>query len=109
MQNAQESFSVAEDCYMKNHFKDSINRSYYSVFYAVKAVLSLEGIDFKRHKDVIAYFNHTYVATEIIPRSFGRKIGQLQQRREKVIMMTFILPQKKKHWSSLIMRKPSLR
>ncbi len=41
MQNAQESFSVAEDCYMKNHFKDSINRSYYSVFYAVKAVLSL--------------------------------------------------------------------
>ena len=80
MQNAQESFSVAEDCYMKNHFKDSINRSYYSVFYAVKAVLSLEGIDFKRHKDVIAYFNHTYVATEIIPRSFGRKIGQLQQR-----------------------------
>ena len=83
MQNAQESFSVAEDCYMKNHFKDSINRSYYSVFYAVKAVLSLEGIDFKRHKDVIAYFNHTYVATEIIPRSFGRKIGQLQQRREK--------------------------
>lgn len=59
------------------------DRSYYSVFYAVKAVLSLEGIDFKRHKDVIAYFNHTYVATEIIPRSFGRKIGQLQQRREK--------------------------
>ena len=41
MQNAQESFSVAEDCYMKNHFKDSINRSYYSVFYAVNDIKML--------------------------------------------------------------------
>ncbi len=37
MQNAQESFSVAENCYMKNHFKDSINRSYYSIILCGKS------------------------------------------------------------------------
>ena len=33
------------------------NRAYYAIFYAIKAVLALENKDFKRHKDVIAYFN----------------------------------------------------
>ena len=31
------------------------------LFHSIKAVLSLEPIDFKRHKDVIAYFNKNYV------------------------------------------------
>ena len=28
------------------------NRAYYAIFYAIRAVLALEEIDFKRHKDV---------------------------------------------------------
>lgn len=83
MQNALESLGVAEDCFKKNHYKDAINRSYYAAFYAVKAMLALEEKDFKRHKDVVAYFNKTYVATGILPREIGRKIARLQQKREK--------------------------
>ena len=41
-------------------YKDSINRCYYAAFYAIKAVLALEGKDFKRHKDAVGYFNQTY-------------------------------------------------
>ena len=63
-------------------FKDSINRSYYAAFYAVKAVLALEDIDFKRHKDVIAYFNQHLVATEKFDREVGRKLARLQKKRE---------------------------
>ena len=33
------------------------NRAYYAIFYAIRAVLAIEEIDFKRHKDVLAYFN----------------------------------------------------
>ena len=58
------------------------NRAYYSIFHAIQAVLSLERIDFKRHKDVIGYFNKNYVNKEIFPRSLGRKIGQAFQIRE---------------------------
>ena len=28
------------------------NRAYYAIFYAIRAVLALEEIDFKRHKDL---------------------------------------------------------
>lgn len=63
--------------------KDSINRSYYAAFYAMKAMLAIEEKDFKRHKDVVAYFNKMYVATEKFPRELGRMIAKLQQLREK--------------------------
>lgn len=80
---SKDSLEVAEMALERGLFKDSINRSYYAAFYAVKAVLALEVVDFKRHKDVMAYFNKTYVATERFPRELGRKLGKLQQLREK--------------------------
>lgn len=52
------------------------------MFYALRAVLAVEGVDFKRHKDVVAYFNQKYVATEIFPRELGKKIGRLKTLRE---------------------------
>ena len=61
IRNAVETLGVAVLCLESQHYKDSINRSYYAAFYAIKAVLALEEIDFKRHKDAVAYFNKTYI------------------------------------------------
>ncbi len=79
---AEETIKSAHLC-MDNHlFKDTINRSYYAAFYAVKAVLALADTDFKRHKDVVAYFNKEYVAVGILPRELGRLLARLQKKRE---------------------------
>lgn len=48
----------------------------------MKAVLALEPIDFKRHKDVIAYFNKNYIHTEIFPRKIGHEISEASAIRE---------------------------
>lgn len=45
-------------------------------------MLAIEKKDFKRHKDVIAYFNKEYVSTEIFPKKIGRKISQAKAIRE---------------------------
>ena len=82
IQSAIETLGVAALCMESKHYKDAINRSYYAAFYAVKAVLALEEVDFKRHKDAVAYFNKTYVATEVFPREIGKKLGRLKQARE---------------------------
>ena len=58
------------------------NRAYYAIFYAIRAVLALEQVDFKRHKDVIAYFNKNYINKEIFSKKLGRKIAQAQRIRE---------------------------
>lgn len=63
-------------------FTSANNRAYYAIFYAIKAVLAIEQIDFKKHKDVIAYFNKNYVNKEIFPKNIGRRIAQAQRIRE---------------------------
>ena len=83
LSQAEDSIKVAQIIFDNVLYKDSINRSYYAAFYAVKAVLALEEVDFKRHKDAIGYFNKTYVATEKFSKELGRKIGMLKQLREK--------------------------
>lgn len=80
---ARETLNVAKECLENKHYKDSINRSYYASFYAARAILALERIDFKRHKDVIAYFNKNYVATGIFEKDIGRKLARLQQKRKQ--------------------------
>lgn len=83
IREAEDSLKVSEHCLADGFYKDSINRSYYAAFYSIKAVLALGTVDFKRHKDVIAYFNKEYVATGVFTREFGKKIGRLKQLREK--------------------------
>ena len=83
LHQAEESLKVSKYCFDNEFYKDSINRSYYSAFYSVKAVLAYGTIDFKRHKDVIGYFNKEYVASGVFPRELGRRLGTLKQYREK--------------------------
>ena len=80
---AEETLNTAET--IAKDLKDyasANNRAYYAIFYAIRAVLALEQIDFKKHKDVIAYFNQNYIKTEIFPRKIGKKIAQAQRIRE---------------------------
>lgn len=80
--NASDTLDTAKLCMDNKRYKDAINRCYYSAFYAVKAVLALEEIDFKRHKDAVAYFNQNYVATDIFDREIGKRLSRLKRKRE---------------------------
>ena len=53
------------------------------MFYGVRAVLALKSIDFKRHKDVVAFFNKEYVATGKFPGEMGRRLARLKMKREE--------------------------
>ena len=50
---------------------------------AIDAVLSMEPVAFKKHKDVIAYFNKNYVNKDVFSRDMGRKISKLEIIRHK--------------------------
>ena len=94
LKQADDSLKVASLCVNDGFYKDSINRSYYSAFYAVKAVLALDKVDFKRHKDVIAHFNQYYVATDIFQRDIGKQLASLQKLRERVDYNDFYIASK---------------
>lgn len=68
--------------YKNNSYLSANNRAYYSIFHAIRAVLALKPIDFKKHKDVLAYFNKNYVSIEIFPKWMGKRIMQANRIRE---------------------------
>lgn len=82
-ERAVETLEVAKELFANGKYKDSNNRSYYAVFYAVRAVYTIQGVDFKKHKTLLANFNKEFVATEIFPRDIGRKISALSLIREQ--------------------------
>lgn len=43
--------------------KGSINRSYYAIFHAIRAILALDIFDSKKHSGIIAFFQKNYVST----------------------------------------------
>lgn len=82
LERAKEEYETANLLYRENKLLAANNRAYYSIFYAIRAILAMEKIDFKRHKDVLAYFNKNYVKTEIFPRQMGRRIIMASKVRE---------------------------
>lgn len=82
VEQAREDLEASKYLYSGKFYKSANNRAYYSIFHSIKAVLALEPIDFKRHKDVIAYFNKNYVNTEIFPKKLGHKIAEATTVRE---------------------------
>lgn len=79
---AVETLETAKLNFDNMKFRDSINRSYYAVFYAIRAVIALDSVDFKGHKQVVNYFNKEYIATERFPKELGKRIGRLKTKRE---------------------------
>ncbi len=91
---AQEDLSTAQLLLETEQYRGANNRAYYSIYHTIDAVLSIEGVAFKRHKDTLAYFNKQYIATGIFPREMGRKIVKAQEIRHASDYDTFYVASK---------------
>jgi uncharacterized protein (UPF0332 family) len=67
LQTAERSIGV-------NDFEDAANRSYYCIFHAMRAVLALDRLDFKKHSGVISKFLEKYIKTGIFPVKYSDAI-----------------------------------
>ena len=59
------------------------NRAYYAVFHTMRAVLALDGEDYKKHSAVIARFTLDYLKPEILPREYGKLISNASLIRNR--------------------------
>ena len=71
-------FEKAHECIksakLLNESKDylsSVNRSYYAMFHAIRAIMALDGVDRKKHSGVVAYFQENYVRKEIFSKEYS--------------------------------------
>ena len=65
IESAKERLESSKLLLEAGQYKDSIGRSYYAIFSAVRAVLAKDKIDFKKHSAVISYFQKEYIKTNV--------------------------------------------
>ena len=82
LEQAEEFYNTALLLYDNKSYRSANNRAYYSIFYSIKTVLSLEPKDFRRHKDILAYFNQHYVNENVFPKSVGKEIAKASLIRD---------------------------
>ena len=83
MERAKEMLEASETNLKNNQLRTSLNRSYYAVFHAMRAVNILEGFDSSKHSGVISFFNKTFLKTEILDKKLSRIVKDTSYLREK--------------------------
>ena len=72
---SKECLKASEILAREGAFRDAVNRSYYCVFHAMRAILALEGFDSKKHSGVISAFRQRYIKTGQFAAHFSDIIG----------------------------------
>lgn len=72
LSSAKERLESARLLLDAGQYKDSIGRSYYAIFTAVRAVLARDQVDFSKHAGVIAYFQREYIKSAIFDIKYSK-------------------------------------
>lgn len=80
---AKEALLSAELLLHNTNFRSSINRSYYAIFHAIRAINALDGFDSSKHSGVISHFNQEYVKTGIFQKEASKIIRNASELWEQ--------------------------
>jgi uncharacterized protein (UPF0332 family) len=81
---AIETLNDAEFSFNHERYNLSINRSYYAVFYATKALLLKKEVPTKTYKGLIHQFGLEYVVNNDFDEKIAKKLSELEEDRCKV-------------------------
>ena len=81
LSSAKEKLTSAKLLLEAGLYKDSVGRSYYAIFSAIRAILAIRQVDFSKHAGVIAYFQKEFIKTEIFDRKYSKYLQQAFQIR----------------------------
>ena len=87
---AKENLESAKQLFEAKLFNDSVGRSYYAIFSAIRAILALDGVDFKKHSGVISYFQKEYLKTKIFDQKYSDYVRSAFDSRSEADYRDFV-------------------
>ena len=81
MQYARRALRTAQLNLADEDWVDSVNRSYYAIFYAANALLELEGEQRSKHSHVMGVFRQKFVKTGLIEKEYSDIYGEAFDNR----------------------------
>ena len=94
MDRAKEMLVAARENLEIGQYKTSLNRSYYAIFHAMRAMNILKGFDSSKHSGVIAFFNKEYLKENILDRNLSIVIKNSAFLRENTDYYHFYIASK---------------
>lgn len=94
LDRAKEDIRTAQINIENGLYKGAINRSYYAIFHAIRAVNVLDGFDASKHSSVIAHFNQYHVHTGDFEKGIYKIIDSAYRIREKCDYSDFFIVSK---------------
>lgn len=91
LESARESLNSAEVLLASKSYKDSIGRSYYAMFTAVRALLAKDSVDYSKHAGVISYFQREYIKTQKFEKKYSKYLSQAFQIRNNTDYADFFV------------------
>jgi uncharacterized protein (UPF0332 family) len=83
LNKAKECLFDAQDAFEEQRLANSVNRSYYAMFHATRALLAIDSFDSKRHSTIIGYFNQYYIAPGKIESVYHQILSNAFRVRQK--------------------------
>jgi uncharacterized protein (UPF0332 family) len=83
LERAREALEEADLLFNQRHMNTYVSRLYYGCFYAVSALLLLEGHSPSKHSGVRALFHQRFVRAGIFTKDLGRFYDRLFDNRQK--------------------------
>ena len=100
-----EALSDAKIMYENERYKNTLNRAYYAIFHAIRAVNALSGFDSSKHSGVIAYFNQNYVKDGVFSKELSKIIRMASENREKADYLDFFIASKEEAEKQIVRAK----
>ena len=75
IERSKEDLDAAHLLFNSGNYRIANNRAYYSIFHALRAVLTFDNFDSSKHSGVIVEFRRRYIKEGIFPAEVSKMIG----------------------------------
>lgn len=82
-ERAEATLREAQDELSRGNYRLTVNRAYYSLFYAMRAFLALANMDSSKHSGVASLFNQHFIRNGIVPEVSFKAIQTLMDLRHE--------------------------
>lgn len=83
IKSSKETLSASKTLFENGYWNSCVNRLYYSIFYAVNALLVVNGIQPKTHTSVKSQFSLHFIKTKKLNSKYGRLLNTLYDWRQR--------------------------
>jgi uncharacterized protein (UPF0332 family) len=81
LDQATETLDAARELSGAGHYRDAVNRAYYTMFYSALALLTSKGLGTSKHSGVLSLFNRYFIKPGQFPLEDGRHLREAFELR----------------------------